>query len=106
MTRASCATRIAAIRLPCSCAAATVWNGWGQPALWWACSRNGIARWKNANWLRATPSCFRSEEHTSELQSHSDLVCRLLLEKKNVLVNILKAFPESSASLVESEQQA
>src|SRR5260221_2987457 len=30
---------------------------------------------------RATP---RSEEHTSELQSHSDLVCRLLLEKKTV----------------------
>src|SRR5260221_7702618 len=26
----------------------------------------------------------RSEEHTSELQSHSDLVCRLLLEKKTV----------------------
>src|SRR5258706_813790 len=25
---------------------------------------------------------FRSEEHTSELESHSDLVCRLLLEKK------------------------
>src|SRR5260221_8663083 len=25
---------------------------------------------------------MRSEEHTSELQSHSDLVCRLLLEKK------------------------
>src|SRR5438034_11352498 len=25
----------------------------------------------------------RSEDHTSELQSHSDLVCRLLLEKKN-----------------------
>src|SRR5437588_5309193 len=34
-----------------------------------------------------TPTCAsatssRSEEHTSELQSHSDLVCRLLLEKK------------------------
>src|SRR5438034_8311149 len=30
------------------------------------------------------PTCYttRSEEHTSELQSHSDLVCRLLLEKK------------------------
>src|SRR5437588_5697218 len=29
------------------------------------------------------PACrCRSEEHTSELQSHSDLVCRLLLEKK------------------------
>src|SRR5260221_7083682 len=27
-------------------------------------------------------SLSRSEEHTSELQSHSDLVCRLLLEKK------------------------
>src|SRR5260221_10841498 len=35
--------------------------------------------------LRLTPhgrSFRRSEEHTSELQSHSDLVCRLLLEKK------------------------
>src|SRR5437588_3562587 len=30
--------------------------------------------------LRRLP--LRSEEHTSELQSHSDLVCRLLLEKK------------------------
>src|SRR5260221_3384836 len=28
------------------------------------------------------PSSVRSEEHTSELQSHSDIVCRLLLEKK------------------------
>src|SRR5438034_6131837 len=28
------------------------------------------------------PRISRSEEHTSELQSHSDLVCRLLLEKK------------------------
>src|SRR5438034_8258038 len=29
-----------------------------------------------------TTNVSRSEEHTSELQSHSDLVCRLLLEKK------------------------
>src|SRR5438034_8115366 len=29
----------------------------------------------------------RSEEHTSELQSHSDLVCRLLLEKKKIFRN-------------------
>src|SRR5438132_4763527 len=29
--------------------------------------------------------CDRSEEHTSELQSHSDLVCRLLLEKKKII---------------------
>src|SRR5438034_7222049 len=32
--------------------------------------------------VRADGYQFRSEEHTSELQSHSDLVCRLLLEKK------------------------
>src|SRR5438034_3257637 len=30
----------------------------------------------------AAETMARSEEHTSELQSHSDLVCRLLLEKK------------------------
>src|SRR5690242_21511532 len=29
-----------------------------------------------------TAACTRSEEHTSELQSHVNLVCRLLLEKK------------------------
>src|SRR5215204_1968772 len=33
-----------------------------------------------ASWFE--PVLGRSEEHTSELQSHSDLVCRLLLEKK------------------------
>src|SRR2546430_11528554 len=39
-----------------------------------------------ASWMRgvsALPNVFaRSEEHTSELQSQSNLVCRLLLEKK------------------------
>src|SRR3954464_6801619 len=30
----------------------------------------------------AFKTCARSEEHTSELQSHDNLVCRLLLEKK------------------------
>src|SRR5438132_9469445 len=35
------------------------------------------------NYLANVPEVIvRSEEHTSELQSHSDLVCRLLLEKK------------------------
>src|SRR5260221_7620681 len=38
---------------------------------------------KLLEWLRQyDPEVPRSEEHTSELQSHSDLVCRLLLEKK------------------------
>src|SRR5260221_9804654 len=35
-----------------------------------------------ANSLGSRTEGVRSEEHTSELQSHSDLVCRLLLEKK------------------------
>src|SRR5438034_6418780 len=60
-------------------------------------------QWWSRRWRRSSPSCMRwwwvasarwwaidpppasrsrSEEHTSELQSHSDLVCRLLLEKK------------------------
>src|SRR2546430_8087928 len=38
----------------------------------------GIARGRHAG----TNQCRRSEEHTSELQSQSNLVCRLLLEKK------------------------
>src|SRR5258707_8838115 len=32
--------------------------------------------------------CVRSEEHTSELQSRQYLVCRLLLEKKKILIMI------------------
>src|SRR5260221_6897230 len=43
---------------------------------WWAEKSDPIAR-------RAAKG--RSEEHTSELQSHSDLVCRLLLEKKKIM---------------------
>src|SRR5260370_31948770 len=35
----------------------------------------------------AQPSC-RSEEHTSELQSHLNLVCRLLLEKKKKILKM------------------
>src|SRR5260221_8373230 len=45
----------------------------------------------------------RSEEHTSELQSHSDLVCRLLLEKKKKsempeIVSITKRIGQYSIS--------
>src|SRR5688572_32702368 len=35
----------------------------------------------------------RSEEHTSELQSQSNLVCRLLLEKKKTVDFVLARFP-------------
>src|SRR6266540_6337111 len=37
----------------------------------------------------------RSEEHTSELQSHHDLVCRLLLEKKKNITNLKSAEKEN-----------
>src|SRR5688572_32768138 len=51
-----------------------------------ACSRDTeCAAAKEASGSRPTPVQFahaRSEEHTSELQSQSNLVCRLLLEKK------------------------
>src|SRR5699024_12450794 len=39
-------------------------------------------------WRRSR--CTRSEEHTSELQSRFDLVCRLLLEKKNQKPNTVR----------------
>src|SRR5215204_1115196 len=38
----------------------------------------------HGNGLRRTRRAVRSEEHTSELQSHSELVCRLLLDKKKI----------------------
>src|SRR2546430_4914606 len=38
--------------------------------------------------------CRRSEEHTSELQSQSNLVCRLLLEKKKTKLGITAVFSQ------------
>src|SRR5437588_5305958 len=52
-----------------------------------ACSRRSCSRARSRA-VRFRGS--RSEEHTSELQSHSDLVCRLLLEKKKAYSEYLK----------------
>src|SRR5437667_2987977 len=41
--------------------------------------------WVSVTVTPCSAAASRSEEHTSELQSHHDLVCRLLLEKKNTL---------------------
>src|SRR5205085_3218924 len=62
--------------------------------------RRGHARLSRSTCRWSTPRCSpsarrwpasagrsRSEEHTSELQSQSNLVCRLLLEKKNILTS-------------------
>src|SRR5476649_353871 len=47
---------------------------------------------------RSRSNASRSEEHTSELQSHSDLVCRLLLEKKKTSIMSSKLTPWSSTN--------
>src|SRR2546427_1411504 len=53
----------------------------------------GSAPPPSSGWPRPAQSpaarCARSEEHTSELQSQSNLVCRLLLEKKILLGELL-----------------
>src|SRR5260370_20479951 len=41
-----------------------------------------LDNWYGEDWDGVLTSSPRSEEHTSELQSHLNLVCRLLLEKK------------------------
>src|SRR5438132_14413741 len=51
-------------------------------------SYNGVSVIKVFFHEGAKVEAGRSEEHTSELQSHSDLVCRLLLEKKKKITHI------------------
>src|SRR5947207_11570939 len=52
---------------------------------------------RQAGFDPGVPSPVRSEEHTSELQSHSDLVCRLLLEKKKKIKIKKKELTQSIA---------
>src|SRR2546430_884288 len=46
------------------------------------CRLHGSRSLRARAWCVSSCCCHRSEEHTSELQSQSNLVCRLLLEKK------------------------
>src|SRR5438067_8577330 len=63
------------------------------------CSRPTTTRQEQRQ-LDETPHHLRSEEHTSELQSRFDLVCRLLLEKKKryevLLTEVLNLLYSSS----------
>src|SRR5699024_12148335 len=53
------------------------------------------------------PSFSRSEEHTSELQSRFDFVCRLLLEKKkNTVINMVTQQPEHIVSVLHQYGQS
>src|SRR5260370_26290050 len=49
---------------------------------WQSCAASSTALAETV--VASSASAVRSEEHTSELQSHLNLVCRLLLEKKNI----------------------
>src|SRR5690349_22882955 len=57
---------------------------------------------------RCGPPAGRSEEHTSELQSRRDLVCRLLLEKKNTKLDntpVLAITGTTNSDLISSNDQ-
>src|SRR2546430_12665589 len=54
--------------------------------------------WHRQRWRENGHGKNRSEEHTSELQSQSNLVCRLLLEKKTK-TNYTKIYPTSQISI-------
>src|SRR5436190_10535792 len=59
-------------------------------------ARGGVAHPPPGETLPCSPprtTGSRSEEHTSELQSHSDLVCRLLLKNKNKNCHNVMAVP-------------
>src|SRR3712207_8858261 len=57
-----------------------------SPATWSTCAATSLQVSSPVSSARPTPSGWaRSEEHTSELQSRQYLVCRLLLEKKDML---------------------
>src|SRR5437667_12700774 len=69
----------------------TLFRSWGElPMLVYALKYTTVPprqeplgpRITRDSWRGGTVVYLRSEEHTSELQSHHDLVCRLLLEKK------------------------
>src|SRR5260370_11442403 len=58
---------------------------WNIPYRWRPCFvPSEGTQYGRRYWGRSRRSQKRSEEHTSELQSHLNLVCRLLLEKKKI----------------------
>src|SRR5437868_8045114 len=64
-----------------------------------ALARRGVVGRHHCRRLGPGGACRRSEEHTSELQSRFDLVCRLLLEKKNTRATALTSRCRSTATL-------
>src|SRR5207249_5760328 len=56
-------------------------------ARWWDPEQARRSVGTEDDGVSKAPARKRSEEHTSELQSRFDLVCRLLLEKKKIISN-------------------
>src|SRR2546422_7413662 len=62
--------------------------GWSSDDVWvialseWRQEQEAMLLMAEHGWVRSELGRYRSEEHTSELQSRLHLVCRLLLEKK------------------------
>src|SRR5690606_41996840 len=79
-----------------------IWNGPAAPSAPTPATTPSPGRWVSTTASScAISSCFevdrashqpRSEEHTSELQSRENLVCRLLLEKKNKSIYLQNKF--------------
>src|SRR2546428_6028898 len=73
------------------------------PTMIWRCTSDrlptvlpNLLRHSDAPGVGSLSEVQRSEEHTSELQSRSDLVCRLLLEKKKTIATALSPAPFTS----------
>src|SRR3970282_2992392 len=65
------------------------------------CARARVAQ-ACARWRPLRHPARRSEEHTSELQSHHDLVCRLLLEKKKTIREVTHLVLKEATNIVQS----
>src|SRR5439155_14898614 len=89
LRRASCRSRSV---ICFSCSAIFFWASANSFSFSWTCFSSSAIRslrFLNFSWSRSNSrrKKFRSEEHTSELQSRGHLVCRLLLEKKKNLIS-------------------
>src|SRR5438477_2095417 len=73
----SCCRHLRGCANPCVLRGDSRWPPRARTFEAWPCACDG---WGRGRWR--VRCCPRSEEHTSELQSHVNLVCRLLLEKK------------------------
>src|SRR6266480_6396393 len=94
MSLKSCIARVSLPMTSClsaassaACSSALYWSQDAfcvnfSAALTQGCAHCPASRFPLSTRKSATVNCARSEEHTSELQSHVNLVCRLLLEKK------------------------